>query len=387
VTSTRIGSGLATTDGGVDAFAEAAARAALRLGGAPADLVVVFAGRDNLDYAQDGLEAVAERLGGGALIGCGAQGVVAEGHEVEAGGVAVWAASFLDGGTVETFHLEALQAGDSVAVAGMPMLDATESVLLLADPYTFPVEALLTQLAVDSPGLPVIGGIASAGGGPGLGVLMHDGRVEHEGAVGVALKGVDVRPCVSQGARPIGPEMVITAGDENVIAELASRPALERIKEAIAELDPSERALAAQGLLLGIVIDPNQPEYERGDFLIRGLLDVDDEAGTVTVGEQVRIGQTVRLQVRDGDSADEDLRAVLDGQLRELRHPPAGTLLFTCNGRGAGMFGVEDHDASALDYAFAGAPAAGFFCAGEIGPVGTRNFLHGFTATIAVFPG
>ncbi len=383
--STRIGSGLAARDSGVDAFAEAAARAALRLGGAPADLVIVFAGKDNLDHADDGLAAVADRLGTGALVGCGAQGVVADGHEVEAGGVAVWAASFTNGGTAETFHLEALQAGDAVAVAGMPMLEDTDAVLLLADPYTFPVEALLAQMAIDNPGLPVIGGIASAGGGPGLGVLMHDGHIEHEGAVGVALRGVDVRPLVSQGARPIGPEMVITASDENVIEELASRPALERIKEAIAELDATERALAAQGLLLGIVIDPNQPEYERGDFLIRGLLDVDDAAGTVTVGEQVRIGQTVRLQVRDGDSADEDLRAALDGQLRELRHPPAGTLLFTCNGRGAGMFGVDDHDASALDYAFAGAPAAGFFCAGEIGPVGDRNFLHGFTATMAVF--
>lgn len=383
---TRIGSGLATTDSGPDAFAEAAARAALRLGGAPADLVVVFAGQDNLDHADEGLGAVAERLGDAALIGCGAQGVVADGKEVEGGGVAVWAASLGEGAEAETFHLEALQAGDAVAVAGMPMLDGADALLLLADPYTFPVEGLLAQLAVDNPGLPVIGGVASAGGGPGLGILMHDGRVEHEGAVGVALSGVDVRPCVSQGARPIGPEMIITAVDGNVIEQLASQPALERIKEAIAELDPTERALAAQGLLLGIVIDPNQPEYERGDFLIRGLLDVDDEAGSVTVGEQVRVGQTVRLQVRDGASADEDLQAVLQRQLSDLRQPPAGALLFTCNGRGAGMFGVDDHDASALDYAFAGAPAAGFFCAGEIGPVGDRNFVHGFTATMAVFP-
>jgi small ligand-binding sensory domain FIST len=383
--ATRIGSGLATSDSGVDAFAEAAARAALRLGGMPADLVVVFAGQDNLEFADDGLDAVAERLGAGTLIGCGAQGVVGDGREIEAGGVAVWAASLDDGGTAETFHLEALQAGDSVAVAGMPHLDDADALLLLADPYTFPVESLLGQLALDHPGLPVMGGIASAGGGPGLAVLMHDGRVEREGAVGVVLRGVDVRPCVSQGARPIGPEMVITAGEGNVIEELASRPALERIKEAIGELDQLERALAAQGLLLGIVIDPNQPEYERGDFLIRGLLDVDDDDGSVTVSEQVRVGQTVRLQVRDGDSADEDLREVLARQLRDLRHPPAGALLFTCNGRGAGMFGVDDHDASALDYAFAGAPAAGFFCAGEIGPVGDRNFLHSFTATMAVF--
>jgi small ligand-binding sensory domain FIST len=382
---TRIGTGLAASDDGVDAFAEAAARAALRLGGMPADLVVVFAGQDNLEHADEGLAVVAERLGGGALIGCGAQGVVADGREIEAGGVAVWAASLGPDASAQTFHLEALQAGDAMAVAGMPDLDDADAVLLLADPYTFPVEPLLAQLAIDNPGLPVIGGIASAGGGPGLGVLMHDGLVESEGAVGVALRGVDVRPLVSQGARPIGPEMVITAGEGNVIEQLASQPALERIKEAISELTSTERALAAQGLLLGIVIDPNQPEYKRGDFLIRGLLDVDDEDGTVTVGEQVRIGQTVRLQVRDGDSADEDLREVLDRELRELRHPPAGALLFTCNGRGAGMFGVADHDASAVDYAFAGAPAAGFFCAGEIGPVGQRNFVHGFTATMAVF--
>ena len=350
----------------------------------PADLVVVFAGRDNLEHSDEGLAAVADRLGDAALIGCGAQGVVADGREIESGGVAVWAAS-LDGGSAETFHLEAIEAGDAVALTGMPALDGCDAVLLLADPYTFPVEALLGELAVERPGLPVIGGIASAGGGPGMGILMHDGRVEHEGAVGVALRGVDVRPCVSQGARPIGPEMVITAGEDNIIDELASQPALERIKEAIGELEPAERALAAQGLLLGIVIDPNQPEYERGDFLIRGLLDIDESAGSVTVGEQVRVGQTVRLQVRDGDSADEDLRAALDRQLRDLRHPPAGALLFTCNGRGVGMFGVDDHDASAIDYAFAGAPAAGFFCAGEIGPVGDRNFLHGFTATVAVF--
>jgi small ligand-binding sensory domain FIST len=383
--ATRIGSGLATGDGGTDAFGEAAARAAMQLGGAHADLVVVFAGADNAASAGDGLAVVSERLGADALIGCGAQGVLGDGREIEAGGVAVWAAA-LGEGSADTFHLEALQMGEATAVSGLPDLDGAEAVILLADPYSFPVDGLLGQLAADWPGLPVIGGISSAGGGPGLGVLMHDGRVEREGAVGVVLRGVDVRTCVSQGARPIGPEMIITAADENVIEELASRPALARIKEALVELEPDERRLAAHGLLLGIVIDPNQPEYGRGDFLIRGLLGVDDASGTVTVGERVRVGQTVRLQVRDAASADEDLQEALAGELRRLPRPPAGALMFTCNGRGEGMFGVADHDAAAVEYAFAGAPAAGFFAAGEIGPVGDRNFLHGFTATLAVFP-
>jgi small ligand-binding sensory domain FIST len=257
---------------------------------------------------------------------------------------------------------------------------------MLVDPYSFPAEPLLDQIAEDQPGLPVLGGLASAGGGPGSTLLMHDDEIVSEGAVGVTLAGVDVRPCVSQGARPIGPEMAITAADANVIHELASQPALERLKSAITELDPGERALAASGLLIGIVIDENRPEYLRGDFLVRGLLGVDEESGSIAVGERVRVGQTVRMQVRDSSSADEDLREALARVSGDLAGPPAGALIFTCNGRGSQMFDVPDHDASALDQAFGGAPAAGFFCAGEIGPVGARSFVHGFTATMAVFP-
>jgi small ligand-binding sensory domain FIST len=383
----RIATGLAPYDGGVDAFAEAAGRAQLGLGGAPADLVLVFAGAANLDYVEEGLAAVEDRLGAQGLVGCGVQGVVGAGRELEEGGVVVWAAS-LPQGEVETFHLEAVPTGeDSVAIAGVPDLGSADAVIMLADPYSFPVEPLLAELADDYPGVPIVGGLASAATAPGEGVLVHGGAVEHDGAVGAVLRGVEVHTCVSQGARPIGPEMVVTACEGNVIQQLASRPALIRVREAIEELDAHERALAATGLLLGIVIDQNRPEYERGDFLVRGMLAADQETGSITVGEHVRVGQAVRLHVRDGDSADEDLRLTLDREVGQLAVPPAGALVFTCNGRGQNMFGAPDHDAAALDSALSGAPAAGFFCAGEIGPVGTRNFLHGFTATVAVFPG
>ena len=382
----RIATGLSTQDAGVASYAEAAERAGGAMGDAPVDLAVVFAAAPNMPAAEQGLAAVRERLGPSALVGCGAQGVVGEGRELEDGGVVVWAAS-LPGAHVESFHLQAMAAGEgAVAVAGMPDLDETDAVILLVDPYTFPVEPLLAQIGADHPGLPILGGLASSGSAPGAGVLLHDGELAREGAVGVALSGVDVRSCVSQGARPVGPEMVITGAEGNVISELASRPALERLKQALSELSPEDGALASHGLLLGIVIDENQPDYERGDFLIRGLIGIDEAQGTISVGERVRVGQTVRMQVRDGATADEDLREALDRQLRDLPAPPAGALLFTCNGRGAHMFGAPDHDASALSDAFGGAPAAGFFCAGEIGPVGSRNFVHGFTATLAVFP-
>ena len=382
----HIVTGLVGEDAGVDSFAEAAGRAALGLGGAPADLVFVFAGAGNLEYAEEGLALVYERLRPRALVGCGAQGVVGAGRELEQGGVAVWAAS-LPEAELESFHLEAVSTGDAVAIAGMPELTGADATFMLVDPYSFPAEPLLDQIAEDFPGLPVIGGLASAGGGPGATVLMHDGEIVTEGAVGVALSGVEVLPCVSQGARPIGPEMAITSAEENVIHELASKPALERLKTAITELDPGERALAAAGLLIGIVIDENRPEYERGDFLVRGLLGADEESGSIAVGERVRVGQTVRMQVRDGASADEDLREALTRVSVELDGPPAGALIFTCNGRGSNMFDVADHDASLIETALGGAPTAGFFCAGEIGPVGNRSFVHGFTATMAVFPG
>ena len=246
-------------------------------------------------------------------------------------------------------------------------------------------EALLGRLGELRPGMPVLGGLASASAA-GSASLFRDGEVLDGGAVGCSLAGVPLLPCVSQGAAPVGPEMTITAAEGNVIAELASKPAIERLRDALAGLDSREQELAASGLMLGLVIDENKPEYGRGDFLVRPIIGADSESGSLAIGERVRVGQTVRMQIRDGASADEDLRDALRAQTEALgASRPAGVLLFTCNGRGSHMFEVPDHDASAIEDML-GAPAGGFFCAGEIGPVGGRNFLHGFTATMALFP-
>jgi small ligand-binding sensory domain FIST len=384
VTRISFSTGLVDGDSGVDAFAEAAARAALGLGGAPCDVALVFAGQDNLTHAGLGLEAVHDRLHPSALAGCGAQGVVATAREVETGGVVVWAAS-LGEGQAHPFHLEALAAGEGrLAITGMPDVGDDEALVMFVDPYTFPAEALLAEIARSSPGVPVVGGLAAAESSPAA--LFHDASVAPTGAVGVVLSDVPVHCTVSQGASPIGPEMVVTACDGNVIEELASQPALDRLMDAIRkELTPDEQALATQGLLMGIVIDENQPEYARGDFLVRALMSVDEHDRTVTIGERVRVGQTVRLHVRDAASADIDLRSALERVARELEAPAAGALMFTCNGRGSHMFGSAGHDADALAREIGPAPAAGFFCAGEIGPVGARSFVHGFSTSVALF--
>ncbi len=378
-----IGAGLSDELDPVEAFDHAAAQAAAELDG-DCDLAAIFAGAPHLGHAKSILSVVHERLEPGALIGCGAGGVLAAGRELEEGpGAAVWALS-APGARIATHHFEAEPGEERIALRGVPEPgELGDALLLLADPYTFSAETLLDHLNEARPGLPVLGGLASAAAA-GSAALFKDGDVLHGGAVGCSLDGLTVLPCVSQGATPVGPEMTVTAARGNLIEQLASRPAIVRLREAIPELDPREQALAAEGLMLGVVIDENQPQYERGDFLVRPIIGADPEAGTLALGERVRVGQTVRMHVRDGATADEDLREALRTHALALGDDAAGALLFTCNGRGSHMFELPDHDASALEDAL-GVPAAGFFCAGEIGPVGGRNFLHGFTATMALF--
>ena len=377
----------------VEAAAEAADRARAGLEGA-CDLAVVFASGQHLSMAKWLLSEVHERLEPRALLGCGAGGTVAGGHELEdTPGLVVWGAS-LPTADLETMHLTAEREADGFRLLGLPESlaaardDSTapdESVIALCDPLSFPPEELLAQIERSRPHVPILGGLASASFAGGA-VLLQDGDVHTDGAVAIRMRGLEVLPCVSQGAGPVGPEMTITSGEAKVIGQLAGKPAMERLGEVIAALPEHERELASAGVLIGLVIDENRPEYDRGDFLVRPIIGADRESGAIAIGEQVRVGQTVRLQVRDAASADEDLRQSLRAQAQALGSDgAAGTLLFTCNGRGSHMFEVPDHDAGAIEDAL-GAPTAGFFCAGEIGPVGGRNFLHGFTATMAVFP-
>jgi small ligand-binding sensory domain FIST len=392
-TTVRTSVGASESFDTVEAAAEAADRARAGLE-PPCDLAVVFASGQHLGMAKWLLSEVHERLEPAALIGCGAGGTLAGGRELEdTPGVVVWGAS-LPGAELETMHVTAERDGEGFRLMGLPESLAEpatgetitdEAVIALCDPFSFPAEELLAALERSRPHVPLIGGLASASFAGGA-VLLRDGEVHTEGAVAVSLRGAEVLACVSQGAGPVGPEMTITGAEANVIGQLAGKPAMERLGEVIAALPERERELASAGVLIGLVIDENRPEYERGDFLVRPIIGADRESGAIAIGESVRVGQTVRLHVRDAASADEDLREALRAQAQALGSDgAAGALLFTCNGRGSHMFELPDHDAAAVEDSL-GAPTAGFFCAGEIGPVGGRNFLHGFTATMAVFP-
>ncbi|MBV9473963.1 MAG: FIST C-terminal domain-containing protein [Solirubrobacterales bacterium] len=383
----RIGAGVSTQPDPLAGGAEAARMAAESLAGTETDLALVFASGAHLAAPEATLEAVHTEIAPRALVGCGAGGVLGAGREVESGtAVAVWAAALAGDADARVFHATSETGEAQAVVDDLPASTADEGVIMLADPYSFPTDPVLAALADRSPGVPVLGGLSSARTPEGAGALFLGDRVYEEGAVGLFLDGIEMVPCVSQGAAPLGREVTITAAEGNVIRQLAGRPALETIERVIAELPARERALVAAGLLIGIVIDGGKPEYEQGDFLVRGVLGADRGSGALVVGTTVSEGQVLRLHARDARSADQDLRKALRLRAEAIGDPPAGALVFSCNGRGQAMFGTPDHDASAIARELHGAPAAGFFAAGEIGPVGGRSFLHGFTATLAVFP-
>ncbi len=351
-----------------------------QLRGAVPDLAVLFVTRPHVGALEDIAAAVRTTLRPGTLLAATAVSVLGGREEAEeVAAVSLWAGVV---GDVEPVVIDTLPVDDALPIPGLgpAALDRAATLLLLADPASFPVDALLERLAVTHPDVQVVGGMASAGPGPGANRLVVDDHIVDRGAVGVLLgPGSSVRAVVSQGCAPIGEPFTVTRAEGSMIHEIAGRPALERVREVVDGLTAADRTKAAAGLHIGRVVDEHRVDFERGDFLVRNVLGADPSTGAVAIGDQISIGDTVQLQVRDATSADADLRLLLDD------HRASGALVFTCNGRGSRFFGEADHDASVVSEALGTTAVGGMFCAGEIGPVGTRNFVHGFTASVALF--
>ena len=380
----RIGVGVSTAREARQAAVGAAADALDELAGEVPSLTVLLASRSHADEAGDLLDAVQETIEPPALIGCVAQAIVVGRRELEdEAGVAVWLASGLP---AETFQLDFVRTGSGGVLAGYQFDQSAHDLhLLLPDPYTFPSNLLIEHLNTDLPGTTVLGGVVSGGLGPGDTRLFRDHEVLTSGVVGVRLPGMRGVPIVSQGCRPIGQPFIVTGADGAVITELGGRPPLQRLREIVATLPPDEQDLVSHGLQIGIVVDEHLALPGQGDFMIRGLLAADASTGAIEIGSVIEVGETVQFQVRDALGADKDLRLTVERAVAQLPGPAVGALLFTCNGRGRRMFGVADHDASTIEDLLGDIPLAGFFAAGEIGPIAGRNALHGFTASMALF--
>ena len=384
--SLRVGAGLSTRRSGLAALEEALGEALSPLRGAIPDLTFLFVAPQFQDELDELVESANASLGGGTLLGCVAGGVIGGSSEVEdAPAVAVWAAT-LPGVVVRPFTLTYAEEEEHGVFDGLEEVPtrAPGSVLvMLGDPYTFPAHLLLDHLNEQAPGLPIIGGMASGGTAPGRTRLIHDDEILDEGAVGVILEGAHgVSAAVSQGCRPVGETFAITRAERNVVFELGGQPALTRVEELYATAGERDQLLMRRGLHVGQATSELKAELGRGDFVIRNLVGLDRDTGAISISDMAEVGQTIQFQVRDAESAREDLQAALE---RERSTPVAAALLFSCNGRGQALFGQPNHDIDAVRRAFGDIPVAGFFAAGELGPVGGRNFVHGFTASLLLF--
>lgn len=384
----RFGDGLAVDADLLVAAEQAAAQALAPLEGRSPDLSVVFVCGGEAEIAGEALQRAGGMTASTATIGCSAPGVIGAGRGVEdTSAVAVWCAVLPDV-HIRSFALEVMAPEVGIAVVGMPALGGDDAVaVLLADPWSFPVDGFVVQSNTVLPGLPIVGGMAAGASGRGSTRLLVDDRLVDRGAVGVMLGGpVNARTLVSQGCRPVGPAMTVTAAEGNVILSLAGVPALHKLREILAMLPPDEQALISDGLQIGVARDEYVEEHIQGDFLIRGVAGADETRGGLVVADVVPVGRTVRFQVRDAAAADVDLRETLVALRTSFgRDRIEGALLFSCNGRGAHLFGTADHDPQAVRSGLVAQGVAGCFAAGEIGPVGGQNYVHGFTASILAF--
>jgi small ligand-binding sensory domain FIST len=362
-----------------------------QLQGAP-DLALLFFSAHHADEAPRIASLAQQRLGARGLIGCVGEAIIGNEREIEQRpALSLWLGRWARPIELEPFELSLEETGEGPSLLGWPdgLLGAdpaTAAVLLLGDPLTFPIDAFVNQMNEDHRGVRVLGGMASGFRGPGHCRLLCGGKALDGGAVGVLLQGpVGLRSIVSQGCRPTGPTMVVTRGQQNLIQELGGRPVLERLRELWDELSPQEQDLFQQGLHVGVVINEYRGEFQRGDFLVRNVMGLDRESGALAITDRVRVGQTVQFHVRDAATADEDLHALLQIDLSAHERRPAGALVFSCNGRGSRLFSEPHHDARAIRTEAGEVPLAGFFAQGELGPVGGQNFLHGFTASVALF--
>ncbi|HRP62313.1 MAG TPA: FIST N-terminal domain-containing protein [Phycisphaerales bacterium] len=368
---------------------EVASQLQEELGGKP-DLLLLFGSYHHRAAFDDAARTVRETLAPRELLGVTAEAVLGSDEEMD-GHAGLSAIAFRLGDaklhTWTTGPQNPVPLRDPAGVRDrIGLTDDFRAAILLADPFTTPIARLLPALATcgGEQIVPIVGGMASGGTQPGLNVMVLNDKVMAAGGVGVTISGaIEIDFVVSQGCRPIGKPMVVTKADQNVILELGSRKAMEALQEMAQGLSDAEKQLLTKGLLVGTVINEYKDRFGRGDFLIRNILGFDQQRGGIGVGDLPRVGQTIQFHVRDAATAAEDLELLLEAQ--QLDEPPFGALLFTCNGRGVRLFGEPGHDLQLIHDRLSGVPTAGFFAAGEIGPIGDASFLHGHTASLALF--
>ena len=382
-----------------DAVLECSSKIRDELAGGAPDLVIAFVSVQHSERYGEVASLIEANLPGGLLVGCSGGGVIGDGREVEQRPGFAMTAVQMPNVDLTPFHIEddALPDGDAAPEAWQSLVtapgdadgdrDTIPEFLLLADPFSMRGDHLLTGLDYAFPKSVKIGGLASGAQHPGGNALYLKDKMYGSGVVGVAMHGdIVVDTVVAQGCRPIGSLMIVTACDRNTLLELDGRTPFEVLRELFDDLSDADRDLAGHSLFLGVVMDELQESPKLGDYLIRNIMGIDPKRGALTIGEMLKEGQMVQFHLRDAATSAQNLSAMLDQYMGTAPpFPEAGALLFSCLGRGAMLYGSPDHDTDMFREKVGQMPLTGFFCNGEIGPVGGSTYLHGYTSSFGIF--
>lgn len=356
-----------------------------------ADLALVFASHVFAPRFDQLLARVHELTGALVVAGCSGQAIIGAGREIERQPAVSLLAATLPGVVLHPMHITQTKmqrcnsADDWLALIGVAPEDVN-AWIILADPFRLDIDALLAGLSLAYPAAPLIGGLASGDFRARRTHVFFNAGVYDEGAVLIGIGGAyTIQTVVAQGAQPIGETWTVTGAEGQWITSIGGRQPAEVLNETVQTLSAANRARARNNLLVGLAMDEYKTDFVRGDFLIRNLMGSDQPSGALAVSDLPRVGQTVQFQLRDSWAADTDLKEMLIAAKAELGDSaPVAALLCSCNGRGENLFGVPHHDAAAVAEHLGPVPLAGFFCNGEIGPVGGRPYVHGFTASLGL---
>ena len=358
-----------------------------RLTAAP-DLLLAFASPHHAGHFDKVPEVLSDTLKPRLLAGCSGGGIIGSGREIEAHPGLSLVAAVLPEVSLRAAHVEEgdLPDPDASPRAWVEKFGATgrPHFLILADPFSFDPEDLARGLDYAFPSSTKVGGLASGALRPGANALFLDRRSWRSGAVVVTFNGnVEIDSIVAQGCRPVGPPFQVTQCERNLLIEIDGQRPLAVLEKMIESLSPEDRELVQSSLFIGLL---NDSLKGTGDYLIRNLVGLDPKNGIIGVGAMLRPGQTLQFHVRDRVASAQDLGRRLEAYSKESRLTrPQGALLFSCMGRGKGLYKRPDHDSELFLKTVGRIPLGGFFCNGEIGPVQGSTYLHGYTSCFGIF--
>jgi len=374
-----------------DAILEITTEIKSKISNTKIDLAFVFASPHFQKQYETLNNRIQESFNPTVTMGCMGESIIGDNKEIEnSPAVTLWLASLPDV-KITPFHLTYIEDNDEASFINwpddMPSEDDNPAFIIIAEPFSVDPKQLLSYFQNNYSGKPVIGGMASGAYSQGGNSIFYNGEILTSGVVGVALSGaIKVDSVVSQGCRPIGKHFIVTKADQNVLHSLGGKSALQCYREIYSTLGHEDKLLAQMGTHIGLVVNEYLEKFESGDFLARNLIGVDENSGAIAIADFVRVGQTAQFMIRDAKSAHDDLVNLLSQERdKERQNLPKGGLIFTCNGRGRNLFPEPNHDVGCFKKVLGNIPVGGFFAQGEIGPVGNVNFLHGFTASMALF--